>query len=211
MRSALPIFVRTAVFVFFFAASAVRTTLYVEEAQLREAVKAHEAALPAFGPVVLRAAHAVELAIHRGAPFLSGAKPRRSHRLFADKDRSGRAGSRRPVLRQGASRELVRTSPRACEPFRQADFALGGPSRRHGLSLGGRRHRCGLCSQMPGARGRPLKCTSAGCVCSGAALLFPRRCASHAFAGRLVRLGERSRGSRMGGASLDLARQHAAI
>mgnify|MGYP005952617655 FL=1 len=71
MRSALPIFVRTAVFVFFFAASAVRTTLYVEEAQLREAVKAHEAALPAFGPVVLRAAHAVELAIHRGAARLS--------------------------------------------------------------------------------------------------------------------------------------------
>lgn len=48
-----------------------RTTLYVEEAQLREAVKAHEAALPAFGPVVLRAAHAVELAIHRGAARLS--------------------------------------------------------------------------------------------------------------------------------------------
>lgn len=71
MRSALPIFVRTAVFVFFFAASAVRTTLYVEEAQLREAVKAHEAALPAFGPVVLRAAHAVEFAIHRGAARLS--------------------------------------------------------------------------------------------------------------------------------------------
>ena len=119
MRSALPIFVRTAVFVFFFAASAVRTTLYVEEAQLREAVKAHEAALPAFGP--FRCEAPAKPSAFRGQGSI---RTRRIPSTGSSARRFARAGSHEPAR----LRAFSSSGFRSWRPFSASRPFSGGPS-----------------------------------------------------------------------------------